>query len=128
MKHQSIWLAALLLGGMPLCAMALDYGPASPLLAAEAGAQRLPMPTAGGTAANDTAGDVGAMEDEADSGPVAAASSAQHVAPSGASPQPAVSPRSSGTARRTIPIQPAAHPEAPAATTSWQSLLPGSIQ
>lgn len=128
MKHQSIWIAALLLAGAPMCARALDYGPAAPLVATEAGSQQLPLPTAVG---NDTArpeiADAGA-DDAADAGAAATAPEAPHVAPSGASPRPASVRDHPPTVRSKAPAQPASHPAAPATATSWQSLLPGSIQ
>ena len=123
-KHQSIWLASLLLVGTPLCAMAFDYGPASPVLAAESGAQRLPLPAAAG---NDTTRPETTDDDTADSDATNAAPGAQRTAPSAASTRPAAR-GGEPVARNKAPAQPPAHPAAPSNATSWQSLLPGSIQ
>lgn len=128
MKHLSMRLTVLLLGGLPLAAAALDYGPNRPLLAAENGAPQLPGARAqaaspGALPSPDT------TEASVDETPDSSAA-ALRVAPSAASPAaPAALPRSHGPSASNKPATAtqgkAAVPSDPA---SWRSLLPGSIQ
>lgn len=123
MRHASLWLTVLLLGGTPLTAAAFDYGPNHPLLAAENGAPQLPV-------LQQRDAPAGAMSKP----DVMPATSAENPDPSPAEPRmtPSSSSGQAGTprprgptaskSRSTNPQQPAPGP------ATWQSLLPGSIQ
>lgn len=131
MKHLSLYLTVLLLGGVPLSAAAFDYGSNSPLLAADTNAPQVP-----GASARDARGempkpdvmavDANSAGDVADTGEAAPAPATRRMAPSTSSPRALPAPRNPGGSASNKPRLPAAHP-APA-TASWQSLLPGSIQ
>lgn len=124
MRYLSLCLTVTLAGGMPLAALATDYGAGSPMLATDANAPQLPG--AGATSHGDASRPDSAAS-EAPSTPDAEdpvrAAAPQRVAPSTTQPAPR-----GGTANAAAP-----HVAAPAsaptpATASWQSLLPGSIQ
>jgi hypothetical protein len=124
MKHLSRLLTVLILGAVPLTAAALDYGPNQPLLVAANDAP--PLPGAQARAAS-----MGAMPKpdaaEADDHEVAdiepalprVVATPSRAAAARRDRGPSASNRPHGTA--------AGHPTAPS-PTSWQSLLPGSIQ
>lgn len=134
MKHLSLYLTVLLLGGVPPSAAALDYGSNSALLAADTNAPQLP-----GAAMHDAARgemskpdvmavDANTADDTADAGEVVPTQAPQRMAPSASSPRAAPAPRASSNSASNKPRMPAAHPTPVPATASWQSLLPGSIQ
>ncbi len=124
MKHWSLCLTALLLGGVPLAAAAVDYGPNQPLLADEGSAPQLPR-----AAAHDTSAGAIPKPDVDSADPAADAATQVHpvppraTTPGQARARKAVAEDKKG--RRAPPgTKPAhGHPQA-----AWQSLLPGSIQ
>lgn len=123
MKHLSLCLTVLALGALPLTAAAFDYGSNRPLLAAETGAPQLP-------GAQSHASSMGAMAkpdvSDADSGDGAeAAPAAPRVAPSQTPGVTRPTPDTSASIKPHTRIAPPATAPTP---TSWQSLLPGSIQ
>ncbi|MBS0381501.1 MAG: hypothetical protein JSR56_03625 [Proteobacteria bacterium] len=121
MKRLSLCLAVILLGGLPLAAAALDYGPDRPLLAAENGAPQLPTARESVSAMQVTKPDLAEPEDTQE------ATTPQRMTPSAASPAPAprgTGPSASNKPRASAPPKPAAQPDA----ATWRSLLPGSIQ
>ena len=128
MKHLSMWLTVLLLGGLPLAAAALDYGPNRPLLAAENGAPQLPgaRTQAAAPGAWPSPDITEASVDETPDSPAAAL----RMTPSAASPAaPAALPRGHGTSASNKPAAATrAKAAAPSDPASWRSLLPGSIQ
>lgn len=128
MKHLSMWLTVLLLGGLPLVAAALDYGPNRPLLAAENGAPQLPgaRTQAAAPGALPSPDITEASVDETPDSPAAAL----RMTPSAASPAaPAALPRGHGTSASNKPAAATrAKAAAPSDPASWRSLLPGSIQ
>ncbi|WIG54528.1 MAG: hypothetical protein OJF61_000314 [Rhodanobacteraceae bacterium] len=129
MRRSSLWLTVLLIGGVPLTAAAVDYGPNAPLLAADTNAPQLPGSQAGASARGEMSRpDVTADSEDAgsDAAPGPAATP-QHMTPSASSPHAAAPARGLGTARNK-PSAPASHPAQTPPTASWQSLLPGSIQ
>lgn len=132
MKHLSLYLTVLLLGGVPLSAAALDYGSNSPLLAADTNAPQLPGASGHDAARGEMSKpdgmtvDANSAGDSADAGEAAPAPAIQRMAPSASSPRVAPAPRNQGGSASNKPRLPTAH-SAPA-TASWQSLLPGSIQ
>ena len=122
MKHLSLWLTVLLLGGLPLTAAALDYGPNRNLLAAENGAPQLPVlqqRDAAGAAASRSDMMAASVEDRNP-----APAEPRMIAPSASSAAAARprGPTASNPLRNANPQQPAPGP------ATWQSLLPGSIQ
>lgn len=126
MKHLSMWLTVVLLGGLPLAAAALDYGPDRPLLAAESGAPQLPT-AQGPTASMSQVVKPDLMEASGDA--PEAAPMPPRMTPSTASPAPTTvsrnpGPSASNKPRNQTPPKPVALPDAAA----WRSLLPGSIQ
>ncbi|MES2403046.1 MAG: hypothetical protein V4567_01760 [Pseudomonadota bacterium] len=123
MKRSSLWLTVLLIGGVPLTAAAVDYGPNAPLLAADSNAPQLPGSQGNATARGEKPDVMADSEDGGDSAPGPSAAP-QRMTPSSSSPHAAPA---HGTAARNKPSAPASHP-APTPTASWQSLLPGSIQ
>lgn len=128
MKHSSLWLAVLLLGGTPLTAAAVDYGPNAHLLAADSNAPHLPGAQAD-AAARGQMPKPDYMSPDADepacSTPSTVAS--QRMTPSTASPHSTPVPTNPGPTASNKPRVPVAHP-VPPPTATWQSLLPGSIQ
>jgi hypothetical protein len=120
MKHVPLWLTVLLLGGLPLTAAALDYGPNRTLLAAENGAPQLPV----------------LQQRDAPNGAMSRPEAASTESPSPSSAEPRMSPSSASAAATARPRGPTAsnksrgaNPEQPApGPATWQSLLPGSIQ
>lgn len=127
MKHLSSCLTVLLLGGVPLAAAAVDYGPNSTLLAAETTAPQLPgaMRAAPGNAIpkpDMVAGDAADAGDAVQPIP-------QRMAPSASAPRPATPTlRSPGPTANNNPHATTTQPMQVPPTASWQSLLPGSIQ
>lgn len=126
MKQLSMWLTVMLLGGLPLAAAALDYGPNRPLLAAESGAPQLPT-AQGSTTSMGQAGKSDLME-TGDDAPEAAATPPR-MTPSAASPTPVAAahspgPSASNKSRNQTPPKPVVLPD----SAAWRSLLPGSIQ
>jgi hypothetical protein len=121
MRHLPLWLTVLLLGGLPLTAAALDYGPNRTLLAAENGAPQLPV-LQQRDAPNGAMPKPEVMTAASAENPVAAE---PRMTPSSASPVGAARPSgatASSKSRGANPEQPAPGP------ATWQSLLPGSIQ
>ncbi|HEU4855831.1 MAG TPA: hypothetical protein VFS86_00855 [Rhodanobacteraceae bacterium] len=127
MKHLSVWLALLLLGGMPLTAAALDYGPNSPLLAADTNVPQLPDAQVNAVARGEMPKPDVAADNEGAAGEAAAP---QRMTPSTASrsAHAATLPRNPGPSASNKPRVPVAHPVPAPPTAAWQSLLPGSIQ
>lgn len=126
MKHLSMWLTVLLLGGLPLAAAALDYGPNRPLLAAESGAPQLP----GAVTRPDPAG-ASAKPDLAEAGIEATPETSPAALRVAAPAPPATTPsaRAHGSTASNKPATPALpRPAAQQDHASWRSLLPGSIQ
>lgn len=122
MRRSSLWLTVLLIGGLPLTAAAVDYGPNAPLLAADTNAPQLPG-SQGTTSARGEMSKADVMADEDGGGDSAPgpSSTPQHMMPHAAAP-------AHGTTARNKPAAPASHPAPTPPTASWQSLLPGSIQ
>ena len=113
MKLLSLPVLVLILAALPLTAVAMDYGPARPMLAAGGGAPQLPSLESGAPAT----APIGKPDvpDSANPGVSAAA--------------PAPLPHASTSANRHADKP--AHPgktATPPSQASWQSLLPGSIQ
>jgi hypothetical protein len=128
MRRSSLWLTVLLIGGVPLTAAAVDYGPNAPLLAADTNAPQLPG-SQGATSGRGEMSKPDVMADSEDGGgdstpgPSAAP---QRMTPSSSSPHAAAPAH--GASARNKPSAPASHPAPTPPTASWQSLLPGSIQ
>jgi hypothetical protein len=129
MRRSSLWLTVLLIGGVPLTAAAVDYGPNAPLLAADSNAPQLP----GSQVAAAARGQMPKPDVVADSedgggdsvpGP---ASTPQRMMPSG-SPQRAAAPAREAVSTARNKPSASATSATPVPTASWQSLLPGSIQ
>jgi hypothetical protein len=126
MRRSSLWLTVLLIGGAPLTAAAVDYGPNAPLLAADSNAPQLPGSQVAAAARGEMPKpDIMADTEEGggDSAPVQ-----QHMMPSTSSPRPVAPAHSLGPAARNKPSAPATRPVPMLPTAPWQSLLPGSIQ
>jgi hypothetical protein len=131
MRRSSLWLTVLLVGGVPLTAAAVDYGPNAPLLAADSNAPQLPGSQVAAAARGQMPKpDVVADSEEGggDSAPgPGPASTPQRMMPSASSPRPGAPVHDAGPTARNKPSASASH-TAPVPTASWQSLLPGSIQ
>ncbi|TAN02635.1 MAG: hypothetical protein EPN36_16165 [Rhodanobacteraceae bacterium] len=133
MRQLSLWMTVLLLGGLPLAAAAVDYGPNSTLLAADTGAPQLPGALGHGSPKGESAKsglmtlDANASDDSAEANEVAPLPASQRMSPSTASP-PASTPRNAGASASNKSRAPTSRPTAVPAPASWQSLLPGSIQ
>lgn len=130
MRRSSLWLTVLLIGGVPLTAAAVDYGPNAPLLAADTNAPQLPGAQTGAAARGEMPKpDIMADSEEGagDSAP-GPSSAPQRMLPSTSSPRVIAPAHGLGPAARNKPRAPATHPEPTLPTASWQSLLPGSIQ
>lgn len=129
MRRSSLWLTVLLIGGAPLTAAAVDYGPNAPLLAADTNAPQLPG-SQGAVSGRGELSKSDVMADSEDGGDSAPGPSAtpQHMMPSSSSPHATAPARGVGAAARNKPSAPASHPAPAPPTASWQSLLPGSIQ
>lgn len=126
MRRSSLCLTVLLVGGVPLTAAAVDYGPNAPLLAADSNAPQLPGSQMG-TAARGEMPKPDVMTDEDGGGDSIPAQ--QRMTPSTSSPRSVVSARNPGPAARNKPPASSAHAAPPTPpTAAWQSLLPGSIQ
>lgn len=122
MKHPSLWLTVLLLGGLPLTAAAFDYGPNRTLLAAENGAPQLPaLQQRDAPGAAMPRSDVMATSVEDPNPALAEPRMTASSASSAAAARPRVPP-AGNPLRNANPQQPAPGP------ATWQSLLPGSIQ
>lgn len=126
MKHLSIWLTVLLLGGVAPTASALDYGSNSALLAADSNAPALPGATHDATPGGALAVDANDGVESGETGENAAPGTPRTVRPA-ASPRASALPRVPGPSASSPPNG-AATRESPAPATAWQSLLPGSIQ
>jgi hypothetical protein len=121
----------MLLGGVPLTAAAVDYGPNAPLLAAETNAPQLPDAQANGAARGEMPKpDVMAINASSDDGGGDSnpAPMPQHVMPSAASPHSVEHVNGMGPAASNKPRTSTTHPVSALPTAPWQSLLPGSIQ
>ncbi|MGH8183254.1 MAG: hypothetical protein ACREPH_06325 [Rhodanobacteraceae bacterium] len=133
MRHLSLCVTVLLLGGLPLTAAAVDYGSDSLLLAADTGAPQLPGAIGHGAAKGESAKpglmtlDANAANDSAEANEVVPLPATQRMAPSGAS-HPASAPRNTGASASNKPRAPTTRPIPAPVPASWQSLLPGSIQ
>lgn len=129
MKRSWLWLAVLLIGGVPLTAAAVDYGPNAPLLAADANAPQLPGSQVNAAARGEMPKPE-AMADEDGGGGSAPgpASAPERMVPSASSRRPATPARDTGATARNKPHVSRDHAAATLPTPSWQSLLPGSIQ
>ena len=125
MRRSSLWLTVLLIGGVPLTAAAVDYGPNAPLLAADTNAPQLPGSQVGAAARGEKPDVMADSEDGGGDAP-GPISAPQHMTPSSSSAH-AAAPAHGTTARNKPPV-PAIHPAPTPPTASWQSLLPGSIQ
>lgn len=125
MKHLSLCVTVLLLGGVPLTAAALDYGPNAPLLAAETASPQLPGSQVHAVAHGEMPQSDAMTAD--DGNDAASSPSTQHVAPS-SSARPGPTQHVPGPAASNKPRGSSAHPTPVPPTASWQSLLPGSIQ
>lgn len=134
MRHLPLWMTVLLLGGLPLAAAAVDYGPNAPLLAADTGAPQLPGALEHRSPKGESAKsglmplDVNTSNDSAEADETVPLPAAQRTAPSAASPRPAQPPRNTGPSASNKPRAPATHTTPVPVPASWQSLLPGSIQ
>lgn len=125
MKQLSMWLTVVLLGGLPLAAAALDYGPNRPLLAAENGAPQLRTAPESATSMQATKPDLAEAGDDTPE----AAATPPRMAPSTASPPATTATRSPGPSANNKPrVQAPARPVALPESATWRSLLPGSIQ
>jgi len=128
MRRSSLWLTVLLIGGVPLTAAAVDYGPNAPLLAADTNAPQLPGSQVSAAARGEMSKpDVVADSEDSGSDAPGPTSAPQHMTPSSSSPHAAAPAHSLGTARNK-PAAAASHAVPAPPTASWQSLLPGSIQ
>ena len=130
MRRSSLLLTVLLVGGVPLTAAAVDYGPNAPLLAAESNAPQLPGSQVS-TAAHGEMPKPDIMADTEDGGGDSApgpAPAQQRMTPSTSSPRAVAPAHSLGPAARNKAPAPATRPVPAVPTDSWQSLLPGSIQ
>ncbi|HEX7370105.1 MAG TPA: hypothetical protein VF284_07480 [Rhodanobacteraceae bacterium] len=125
MKHLSLCVTVLLLGGVPLTAAALDYGPNAPLLAAETASPQLPGAQVHAVAHGEMPQPEAMTAD--DGNDAGGNPSTQHLAPS-SSAHPGASRHVPGPAASNKPHGSVAHPTPVPHTASWQSLLPGSIQ
>lgn len=126
MRRSSLWLTVLLIGGVPLTAAAVDYGPNAPLLAADTNAPQLPGSQVSAAARGEMPkADVMADSEDGGSDAPGPASAPQRMTPSSSSPRAAAA---HGVAAHNKPSAPASHPAQTPPTASWQSLLPGSIQ
>lgn len=125
MKHLSIWLTALLLGGVAPTAAALDYGSNPTLLAADGNAPALPSATHE-AAPGVMAIDAGGGDESGDAGENATPGAPRPVRPT-AAPRTSALPRAPGPSAGN-PRVGAPTPESPTPGAAWQSLLPGSIQ
>lgn len=128
MKHLSMSLTVLLLGVLPLAAVAaVDYGPNRPLLAATGNASQLPSPQAAGPSAG-AAPKLDLLSANNDSAPDPAPSTPLVPPPTSSTP-PSAAPRGGApsASNKTRGVAPA-KPETEPAPESWRSLLPGSIQ
>lgn len=120
MKRLSPWLAMLLLGSAPLAAAAFDYGPNPALLADGSGAPQLPGADVHAAEHGETPG----VDTLTANGSYAADTDAAVPAPAPTRPPAHRSPAPTAANKAHAPV-----PHAPPArTSSWQSLLPGSIQ
>lgn len=120
-----MWLTVVLLGGLPLAAAALDYGPNRPLLAAENGAPQLPTAQESATSMQATKPDLTEAGDDAPE----TAATPPRMAPSAASPAPTTATRNPGPSANNKPhTQTPPKPVALPDSAAWRSLLPGSIQ
>lgn len=126
MRRSSLWLTVLLIGGVPLTAVAVDYGPNAPLLAADTNAPQLPGSQVNAAARGEMPKpDIMADTEEGGGG---SAPTPQRMTPSTSSPRSATPAQGLGSAARNKPRAPATRPVPVLPTASWQSLLPGSIQ
>src|SRR6185437_15726163 len=130
MKRSSLWLTVLLVGGVPLTAAAVDYGPNAPLLAADTNAPQLPGSQVTAAARGEMP-KPDAMADSEEGGGDSApgpAPAPERMMPSSASPRPATPVHGMAPAASNKPHASATRPVPALPTASWQSLLPGSIQ
>jgi hypothetical protein len=130
MKRSWLWLAVLLIGGVPLTAAAVDYGPNAPLLAADANAPQLPGSQLNAAARGEMPRPE-AMADDEDGGGGSApgpASAPERLAPHASSRRPAAPAQDTGPTAHDKPHASRGHAAPILPTPSWQSLLPGSIQ
>lgn len=127
MKRSSLWLTVLLIGGVPLTAAAVDYGPNAPLLAADTNAPQMPGSQAS-AAAHGEMPKPDAMADTEEGGDPGPAPTPQRMMPSTSSPRPVAPAHGVGPAASNKPHASATRPVPVLPTASWQSLLPGSIQ
>ena len=129
MKRSSLWLTVLLLGGVPLTAAAVDYGPNAPLLAAETTAPQLPGSQVSAVARGAMPKPDAIADNETGSGDSTAAPVPRRAQPNAASPHALVAPAHGlGPSASNRPRASAARPASAPPTAPWQSLLPGSIQ
>lgn len=129
MKRSWLWLAVLLIGGVPLTAAAVDYGPNAPLLAADANAPQLPGSQVSAAARGEMPKPEAVADEDDGGGSAPGPSSApERMVPSASSPHPAAPTQAAGSAARNKPQASRAHAAPALPTPSWQSLLPGSIQ
>lgn len=128
MKRSSLWLTVLLIGGVPLTAAAVDYGPNAPLLAADTNAPRLPGSQVSAAARGEMPKPDVMADTEEGGGDPGPAPAPQRMMPSTSSPRTVAPARSVGPAASNKPHASATRPVPALPTASWQSLLPGSIQ
>lgn len=129
MKRSWLWLAVLLIGGVPLTAAAVDYGPNAPLLAADTNAPQLPGSQVNAAARGEMPKpEVTADEDGGGDSAPGPSSVPERMVPSASSPRTVAPAHETGAAARNKPRASTARPAQALPTPSWQSLLPGSIQ
>lgn len=129
MKRSWLWLTVLLIGGVPLTAAAVDYGPNAPLLAADTNAPQLPGAQVSAAARGEMPKpEITADEDGGGDSVPGPSSAPERMLPSASSPRPVAPAHGTSSSARAKPHASAAHPAQALPTSSWQSLLPGSIQ
>jgi hypothetical protein len=128
MKRSSLWLTVLLIGGVPLTAAAVDYGPNAPLLAADTNAPQLPGSQVSAAARGEMPRPDVTTDTEEGGGDSGPAPTPQRMMPSTSSPRPIAPAQGVGPAASNKPHASATRPVPALPTASWQSLLPGSIQ
>jgi hypothetical protein len=128
MKRSWLWLAVLLIGGVPLTAAAVDYGPNAPLLAADANAPQLPGSQVNVVARGEMPKPEAVADEDGGGGSAPGPSSAPERVPSTSSQHPVAPARDATTTARNKPRASSGHAAPTPPTPSWQSLLPGSIQ
>jgi hypothetical protein len=129
MKRSWLWLAVLLVGGVPLTAAAVDYGPNAPLLAADANAPQLPGSQVSAAARGEMPKPEAMSDEDGGGGSAPGPTSAPERMVPAASPQRPVAPaQDAAPTAQNKPRASRTHAAPTLPTPAWQSLLPGSIQ